>query len=245
MFEKVQKNELVSMSKSRAIGYTGSWNNGQHGRTITVCKRSSPFYARIYDKLAQQLELEGFEEKIENWIRFELELKQDKPFVFLHKLINEKIPVGELFTGIVSNYIRFLNTGADSNKSRWETNEEWEKFLGDAEKIKLTNDLPEKIYTKEKLDKNLVKLKSLIYTIIMTTPKQELISILEPFSYCDENEVEIQSLQPKYRALIEKYAVSDNLIALNNYKYIEQLKADITYYYELACFYAPNGEVPF
>lgn len=101
------------------------------GNTIYIGTRKSRIYLRIYDKALEQGELG-------TWIRYELEIKKERAEM-LSKIIDIE-NTGKLFCGILNNYITFLEPHkTDTNKSRWETLKEWEKLIGNAEKISLTN----------------------------------------------------------------------------------------------------------
>lgn len=249
MIEKSKNNEVISLSKKSAHTVTSSWQNGVNGRTFSVGKRGSNMYTRVYDKKAEQLAKDNLDIDVDTWIRFELEIRYESAVSFANKLVNERIPAAELFTGVVSSHMRFVDKSDDSNKWRWKTNEEWETFLEDAEKIRLASDLPEEPYTKEKLDKNLKKLRNMIYTITLTTPAIDLNRLFADIIYDDETD--FKKLHPKYKKLIAEYTVDDNLLNIyeeykNSQYIITQLQKDVAFYRNIACQYAPDPcEVPF
>lgn len=249
MIEKSQNNEVISLSKKSAHTVTSSWQNGINGRTFSVGKRGANMYTRVYDKRAEQLAKDKLEIDVDTWIRFELELRNESAVSFVGKLVNERMPAAELFYGVVSSHMRFVNKSNDSNKWRWETNAEWEKFLGEVQKIRLATDLPEEPYTKEKLDNNLKKLRNMIYTIMLTSSAVELKRLFADIIYDDETD--FKKLHPKYKKLIADYTVDNNLLNIyeeyNNYQnIIMQLQKDVVFYRNLACSFAPDSsEVPF
>jgi phage replication initiation protein len=56
-----------------------------------------------------------------------------------------------LLKRLLANYLRFLvkpKGGGDSNKGRWKTAPFWDKFLGDVEKLKLTDVAPDRTVEK-------------------------------------------------------------------------------------------------
>ncbi|SDY34769.1 replication initiation factor domain-containing protein, partial [Thermoactinomyces sp. DSM 45892] len=91
-------------------------------------------------------ELEG----IQFWNRTELELKDERA-VKVAWLIANEMDAGEIVTGVLNHYVRFTIKGTDSNKCRWKTWKKWERFIGDASKIKLA-ELPKEISVETKLE---------------------------------------------------------------------------------------------
>jgi len=73
---------------------------GTDGTTLYYGSNSSEKRVKIYDKAAEQ--------KIEDekWIRVELTLKNDYAFKALD-IINAGVPAGEVFSGVVRNYLFF------------------------------------------------------------------------------------------------------------------------------------------
>ena len=92
---------------------------------------------RIYKK-----GLESKEEQFKNIIRFELEIKKENAENAIKELQTKE--VGKVIKGVLTNYIRIVKPSLDKNKSRWETARYWERFIGEVEKIRLSNGVLEK-----------------------------------------------------------------------------------------------------
>jgi len=98
-------------------------------RTLYFGKRSSRVYLRFYDKAAQ-LGVPFL------WNRAELELKESRAHEAA-KHLSSGVPVGQLFVGIINQYLSVINCD-DSNTSRRSIQPWWSAWLQSAEKIKLT-----------------------------------------------------------------------------------------------------------
>lgn len=109
------------------------------GKTIQFGSRESLVVIRFYDKLAQMKEKgEEIEEEVEVWNRIEIELKDERAVKAVEMILEGK-PVGDLIKGILSNYIRFLvRNRNDSNRRRWKTWRNWERFLSGVSRVKLS-----------------------------------------------------------------------------------------------------------
>lgn len=99
------------------------------GHTLYFGKRSSRVYLRFYDKAAQ-LGVPFF------WNRAEVELK-DKRAHEAAKHLSSGVPIGQLFVGIINQYLSVINRD-DSNISRRSIQPWWSAWLQSTEKIKLT-----------------------------------------------------------------------------------------------------------
>ena len=93
-------------------------------------KAKSLLHLYIYDKALQQ----GIEV---HWIRTELRLKKERAHQFLIEFAKSG-HLGQLTTGVLLNYIRFVTPSSDTNKARWPMARFWSDFLGKAEKVRLT-----------------------------------------------------------------------------------------------------------
>lgn len=105
------------------------------GRTLYFGKRSSRVYLRFYDKAAQ-LGVPFF------WNRAELELKESRAHEAA-KHLSSGVPVGQLFVGIINQYLSVINRD-DSNTSRRSIQLWWSIWLQSTEKIRITTDKQDK-----------------------------------------------------------------------------------------------------
>lgn len=108
------------------------WNiqKGSRGATVEHGDRGGSCYVRIYDKKAERKR-----DDIQHWVRCELQLRDKLPGNFISDFLTGTDPIELLYFKVLNNYLRYVKpTGTDSNKSRWDTADHWERFLMTAEK---------------------------------------------------------------------------------------------------------------
>lgn len=125
---------------------------GRVGYTIDCGSRCSDIKFRCYDK-AYERGYEITDEDYFSWIRFEIQLRDERAHSFIEQL--DENNVGDLFCGVVANYIRIVKPTSDSNKSRWPSKKWWSQFICSAEKIQL--------FTKCDVEYNLAKCEDYVY----------------------------------------------------------------------------------
>lgn len=84
---------------------------------------------RIYDKAAEQ----GLED--EHWVRVELQMRNENASGFLREVLEK--PIGEVFAGVLFNYLRYVEPTKDVNMSRWPLRDYWQRFLGEVKRIRV------------------------------------------------------------------------------------------------------------
>lgn len=99
------------------------------GKSIYHGSPRSDLRFRIYDKAAERKRVG------EHWIRFEMQLRDDRAQQFIDQLLLK--PVGEIFFGVLRNYLNYYDRTNDTNKSRWKMAEWWQAFTGIGEQIPL------------------------------------------------------------------------------------------------------------
>lgn len=130
ILEDVREGNTISRWKNSLELTQRDLRNGKiNGQTINLGSRSSEVFLRIYNK-SMQLEEKG------NWTRLEIEIKGKKANE-LQKIINNQ-PVGPITKKLINNYIRIVEPGKDSNKSRWKTKRYWKKIIDTTEKLSLS-----------------------------------------------------------------------------------------------------------
>ena len=137
-----------STRKGWYVARAKSWNvdYSNKGTSVYIGSKKSEILIRIYDKAAER----GFPDK--HWVRCELQLRRERALNFI---LQEK-PIGEVFGGVLNNYLRYVKpTGKDSNDRRWETEAFWKKFVNSVEKISL--------YTKKDIEYNLSRVEKYIF----------------------------------------------------------------------------------
>lgn len=126
------------------ISYTGDdW-------TLYFGSKKSECMFRIYDKAAER----DVKDKIPHWIRFEIQLRDDRAKEFILQVIDNDLNIGKIFKGVCHNYIRFCKDSKDSNKQRWKTADWYLDFLENVDKISL--------WTKSDIDYNFESLQNYI-----------------------------------------------------------------------------------
>lgn len=108
------------------------------GNTIYFGSRTSNVFLRIYRKDLQ----EGIVSKVEK-TRVEIEFKNEKAREVADLIIRQDLTI---FYKVLNNYIRFVDKGKDSNKSRWKTSRFWADFMKSVEKIKLGKEPKQRNY---------------------------------------------------------------------------------------------------
>lgn len=109
-----------------------SWQATKSSEGITIYHGSpkSDVRFRIYDKAKERKrEEEG------HWVRFEIQMRDDRAQQFINLMILQT--VGDVFTGVVNNYLRYVKPSVDSNKWRWPSRKYWMNFIGCAGKLSL------------------------------------------------------------------------------------------------------------
>lgn len=142
----VSKGFYISRFKSiySEISYTADdW-------TLYFGSKKSDCMFRIYDKSAER----DVKDKIPHWLRFEIQLRDDRAVEFINQVVNNDLNIGRIFKGVCHNYIRFCKETKDSNKQRWKTAEWYSDFLENVDKIS--------IWTKCDLDYNFERLHNYI-----------------------------------------------------------------------------------
>ena len=127
MKEKAEHKEYVSKLQ------WGKTERSLHDDAISIyfgSPRSATRF-RFYDKAKERgREDEG------HWVRLEIQMRDENADSFLDKM--PLYSIGELFVGVVNNYIRFVEPSAtDSNKRRWDTSAFWYNFTGTASRLSL------------------------------------------------------------------------------------------------------------
>lgn len=159
------------------------------GSTVMIGSPKSKVVIRIYDKARERNCEDG-----EHWIRVELQLRDDRAKEFL------KIPdliLGEKFSGVVFNYLRYVVPDPDdSNRWRWPMAEYWLNML------QLVS--PIRIYTAPGLDYNLDRCKHYVFSQAGNAI-DALVKIYgqNQFMFMLENR-DTQN-NPKYAQLVKKY----------------------------------------
>lgn len=91
---------------------------------------------RVYDKQLERNQKAEDGEKLQDpWVRWEIELKNERANIAADFLIRKK-QLGEIIMEILNNYVRVI-VHDDSNRSRCSAHPLWEKFVGMVGKLRL------------------------------------------------------------------------------------------------------------
>lgn len=120
------------------------------GHTIVFGSRISDLQLVIYEKNKERVN-NGMElhDKLTAWNRAELRLSDARALAAVENILGG-VPAGKIIFGILSNYINFIDNNGDKNKARWPVSQFWLDFLGDAEKLRLTSQAPDKTIPQKK-----------------------------------------------------------------------------------------------
>lgn len=143
--ESLQRDHMITTFRR------GFWElgilNAKKERTVYFGSKKSNLMFRIYDKKEERNRSD-----LSHWVRWEIQLRDDRAFTFVRKYIENDYNIGEVFAGVIYNYLRFVEPEEnDTNNRRWGLQEWYQKFIGNAEKIKL--------FEKKDEEYNLYKLK--------------------------------------------------------------------------------------
>ena len=100
---------------------------GSEGTTIYHGSKKSDMLIRIYDKAAE----EGVEG---HWVRVELQMRDNIATGFLSGMAGDSL--GEHFSGVLCNYLRYVVPQEDLNMSRWPMADYWQNFLQTVQRIR-------------------------------------------------------------------------------------------------------------
>ena len=132
------------------------------GKTITYGAPDSQILIRIYDKRAERLgilktkkERDEFKVNVPHWIRVEMQLRGARANQWLKEIGERKISIGEMFAGVLRNYLRFVERpieSSDQNRWRWPMKPYWAELIAQAQAIKLY-EKPGMEYNLQRLDR--------------------------------------------------------------------------------------------
>lgn len=135
--EYIDRQEVVSKFRSFRDVYESTLENKSTGHTLYLGSRQSEIMLRIYDKQLEQNKKAATpeEKQSEPWVRWELELKNERANVAVELLVNHK-ELGEVIMSILNNYVRLI-VPDDCNRSRCSSLPLWEKFVGAVGQLRL------------------------------------------------------------------------------------------------------------
>ncbi|NOU81536.1 hypothetical protein GC101_21985 [Paenibacillus sp. LMG 31459] len=136
--------DLENKEKLKIMDGTSQGTTGYFGSAKSMI-RWRP-YEKDKERLGEGFELE---EGITSWVRGELQLRDDRAQSAIDWVL-KGMSAGELYFGILSQYINFVDKTEDSHKERWPVSPFWEAYLQDALKLRLTPKAPDKTIPRKK-----------------------------------------------------------------------------------------------
>lgn len=134
IIKKVRNGEVKSYMRDRRIIESYKVDISK-GATVYFGSPTSDIGIRIYDKAKEQ-------EVNYDWIRVELQCRDERADVLLKVIYRNNHfnleSLGATVSGVIKNYLNFIDPSNDKNKSRWSVSSFWTLFLGNVEKTKLT-----------------------------------------------------------------------------------------------------------
>ena len=132
----LNRQEVVSKFRVYKDVLESTFANEKTGHTIYFGSRQSEVMLRVYDKqLEQNQKAADGEELLDPWVRWEIELKNDRANIAADFLVQRK-QLGEVIMEILNNYVRVI-VPDDSNRSRCSSHPLWEKFVNMVGKLRL------------------------------------------------------------------------------------------------------------
>lgn len=139
---KCLKDEFVSKSKS--YRFSESSFDDDTAKTVYIGDGKSNISYRFYEKDREQAGKYNFNyAEMGNWIRAELQLRDEIAHSFAMMMCETFEELGNLAFDLLSSSLRFVNKDkTQSNKSRWKTCRFWERYLGAVKPLKLEIEKP-------------------------------------------------------------------------------------------------------
>ena len=148
---RIKNRECISKFKNAiSIEKLDLESGDSKGETIYFGSASSRLQVRMYEKNHER-QGKGFEleEGLDVWNRVELQTRNERSETIATLIATDYQELGKMVCGILKHYIRFaIPDKKDSNRSRWKTAKFWEKFLGQVEKLRLSEVAPDRTVEK-------------------------------------------------------------------------------------------------
>lgn len=155
LLKKANDGLIISKFKEYDAREKKKLKNGEgKGKSIYFGSPTSEIMFRFYQK-DKQLEALGkkLEEGITAWNRYEVQLKNGKADAVARLIClgdDGQTALQAVVKGILSKYMRVIQATGDSNRHRRPTAKFWDKFIGAAEKLSLSQVAPDKTIDSQK-----------------------------------------------------------------------------------------------
>lgn len=140
--QKCLKDEFVSKSKS--YRFAESSFDDDTAKTVYIGDGKSNISYRFYEKDKEQVGKYNLNyEEMGNWIRTELQLRDEVAHSFAMLMCETFEELGNQAFNLLSSSLRFVTADkTQTNKSRWKTCRFWERYLGAVKPLKLEIEKP-------------------------------------------------------------------------------------------------------
>ena len=133
---ELEKGKVVSKFRSYKDILESQLNGEITGHTLYLGSRSSDIMLRIYDKRLEQRNKNPDALLLDKlWVRWELELKDERANAALDALLLRK-SLGDVIVEVLNNYVRIIKLD-NLNRSRCSTEPLWLQFVHTINKLKL------------------------------------------------------------------------------------------------------------
>lgn len=139
--KKIKKRELTSKFKNATfMEQINIKSTESESASLKFGSMSSDIYIVFYDKLKERKNA-GYtiDDSVDFWVRCELRFKHDLSNQLYSKFVLNGYELGDYIQSILYNYIDFKQNSKYKEMYKNGTAHFWKKFLGDVEKLKLTN----------------------------------------------------------------------------------------------------------
>lgn len=154
MAEQARRFEFTARSQHLQVIEDADCADQAHlGITVNHGSRSSDLFIRCYDKRVEKKRYD-----LQHWVRFEIQIRGDDAAGFLRQYVGSGLTVqlGDLFAGIVTQYLEYKVPADDHIKSRWLPAPWWSAFLGACKAISI-HSKKDVEYNKSRLDRYVYK----------------------------------------------------------------------------------------
>lgn len=215
---KKGKNGCVTVKRIKEARYfeTFDLETGlSKGETLYIGKGDRIY--RFYDKLNERRS-KGYEtiEGLEFWNRYEVQLRNDLATSACQMLAYENYDFGTFVKGILSSNMDVkIKNNTDSHRDRWKTVKWWSDFLGECEKIELTQIAKDPTIERK-------------FEWVNNQVTKTLAMLYESFDY-DKNVIDyllergVDKMQKKDKQMIEEFSQNKNLKYLMRNSMLEYL----------------------
>nr|WP_281284309.1 replication initiation factor domain-containing protein [Shouchella miscanthi] len=151
LLEKVQNGEAISRFRKSDFNGSVSIKDGSNGgTTLYFGSKKSETYLCFYEKNYEQAEKYDIPiEDMDEWNRYELRMKNERAQKAILSLMKTNQFL-DIAMQVVNNYIRFADKDNDKPRSKWETSQFWQDFIGDFGRLSLLMSPEEEFYEKTK-----------------------------------------------------------------------------------------------